>query len=71
MLNTVSFCTYIYIFHIVMPPQDVNVGSVRTSSLAKEIGCSVVSGGKGDDIAAKIVLPLKFPEHRKGKSSGR
>jgi hypothetical protein len=54
-----------------MPPQDVNVGSVRTSSLAKEIGCSVVSGGKGDDIAAKIVLPLKFPEHRKGKSSGR
>jgi hypothetical protein len=56
--------------------KDVNLGSVRISALAKEIGCSLVHGSKGDgraakEITAQIVLPLKFPEHRKGKSTNR
>lgn len=63
--------------------QDVNLGSVRTNSLAKEIGCSLVYGSKGEtpspaaaakkaDVTAKLMLPLKFPEHRKGNAkSGR
>lgn len=55
--------------------KDVNLGATRVNSLAKEIGCSLIheKGGvpSGSGVSAQVMLPLKFPEHRKGKASGR
>lgn len=52
---------------------DANIGSARTTALAKEVGC-VMSYDTNAEIAkssrsvtAQITLPLKFPEHRKPK----